>query len=64
MAETNKKVRQTAKERGVFLWEIALKWPLSEANFSRKLHKEFTAAEKEKALSLINEIAAEHKGRG
>ena len=52
-------IKQRAKEKGVYLWQVAERLGLNDGNFSRKLRKELSQEEKEKILSIINEIAKE-----
>ena len=54
----NNDIRQAAKERGVFLWEIAEYIKVSDPTMTRKLRHELPAAEKQKFLSIIDDIAA------
>lgn len=54
----NELIRKEAKERGVKLWQIAYRIPMSDSNFSRKLRHELPEAERERVLSIIREIAA------
>lgn len=58
---SNKDIRAAAKEAGVFLWQIAAMYGISDGNFSRKLRREFTAEEKERILGIIDALAAEQK---
>ena len=53
----NRKVRETAKARGVMLWEIAERIGINDSNFSRKLRRELPEDEQNRLLSLIAEIA-------
>lgn len=55
----NKEIKVRAKARGVLLWEIADKLDLTDSNFSRKLRREFSDAEKQHIFVLIDQIAAE-----
>lgn len=55
----NNDIRQAAKERGVCLWEIAEYIKVSDPTMTRKLRRELPAAEKQKFLSIIDDIAAE-----
>lgn len=55
-------IRETAKEKGVFLWQIAERLNLYDCNFSRKLRRELPDEEREKILALIDEIAKEGAG--
>ncbi len=54
----NKKIRITAKEKGVRLWEVAEVMNISDPTMTRKLRKELPTAEKEHILSIIDEIAS------
>lgn len=53
----NLRLRARAKESGVYLWQLAERWGVTDATFSRKLRKEFTPAELERAFTLIAEIS-------
>ena len=53
----NTDVRETAKKRGVRLWEIAEFLNVSDPTMTRKLRRELPADEKQKILSIIDEIA-------
>lgn len=55
----NLKIRQTAKEANVFLWEIAAVLNISEATITRKLRKELSAEETAKILGIIEQLSAE-----
>ena len=59
MIKANNDIRKTAKESGVFLWEIADKLGYTDHYFSRKLRKEFTAEEKARAFEAIEQIKQE-----
>lgn len=54
----NTDVRETAKKRGVRLWEIAEFLNVSDPTMTRKLRRELPADEKQKILAIIDEIAA------
>lgn len=56
---SNLDIRSAAKSKGVLLWEIASKLGISEPTMTRKLRRELPAAEKQKFLSIIDDIAAE-----
>lgn len=56
MSNCNIDIRETAKKNGIFLYEIAKKLHLQDANFSRKLRYELTNEEKEKIFAIIEEI--------
>lgn len=57
MSEANQDIRAAAKAAGVHLWQIAYRWPLTDANFSRKLRTELNEADKQKALQIISELS-------
>ena len=44
---SNTEIRRKAKENGVHLWRIADALGITDGNFSRKLRKELSEAEKE-----------------
>ena len=54
----NVKIREAAKQAGVYLWEIAERFGCNDGNFSRKLRRELPAAEQEKIIA-INQALAE-----
>lgn len=53
----NKEVRTYAKEKGVYLWEIAEALHINDGNFSRKLRKELPEAQKQEIIQIIDELA-------
>lgn len=55
----NLSIRERAKQKGVFLWQIAEKLGLADGNFSRKLRRELSPAEQEKIIRIIDELAGE-----
>lgn len=55
----NGDIREAAKKAGVFLWQIAERVGVNDGNFSRKLRRELPTEEREKILTIINELAAE-----
>ena len=55
----NKDIKTRAKEKGVFLWELADHLNISEPTMSRKLRHELPQAEKDRIFSIIEEIAKE-----
>lgn len=58
----NKEIREAARAAGVHLWQVAEAYGVTDGNFSRKLRREFSAAEKEKILGMIERIARERQG--
>lgn len=55
----NETIRDTARERGVMLWQIADRLGMNDGNFSRKLRHELTEEERNKILRIIDDIAKE-----
>ena len=55
--KTNQVIRETAKEKGVALWQIADKLGINDGNFSRKLRHELADEEKNRILNIIHELA-------
>lgn len=57
MAKANKEIRQTAKEKGVYFWQIAAEMGVSEATITRALRIELSDEKKNDILNAINRIA-------
>ena len=57
--KSNSDIRTKAKEKRVYLWEIAEKLEISEPTITRKLRRELSCEEKEQIFAIIEEIAAE-----
>ena len=55
----NKEIKTRAKEKGVFLWEVADKIGIIDTSFSRKLRHELPDNEKQEIFKIIDELAAE-----
>jgi len=55
----NIEVRDMAKRYGVYLYEVAERLKINDGNFSRKLRKELSEAEKEKIVDIIKQIVKE-----
>ncbi len=53
---SNTELKKLAKEKGIYLWQIADKLGISDGNFSRKLRKELSQKEKENIYSIIEEL--------
>lgn len=58
MTKANQKIREEARRRGVFLWEVAAGLGMPESTFMKKLRFEFPEEEQARILSVIAEIAA------
>lgn len=59
--KTNQDVRYYAKVHKVLLWECAEKLGMADTTFSKKMRKEFSEKEKQKIISIIDEIVANRK---
>ncbi|MCD7821782.1 MAG: hypothetical protein LUG64_06195 [Clostridiales bacterium] len=59
MEQKNVDVRRAAAEAGVRLWEVAERLGTSDSNFSRKLRKELSEAEKDKIFDIIERLKKE-----
>lgn len=57
----NQDIRQASKDKKVQLWKIAEHLKISEPTMTRKLRHELPQTEKEKILTIIDELAAEQK---
>lgn len=57
--QRNLDIREAAAAAGVRLWQIAERLDITDGNFSRKLRREFSAADKEKVLQIIEELRRE-----
>ena len=57
--KTNQELRDTAKESGVKLWEIANRLGMSDASFSRMLRYELTPKLKQNIFQIIKLLKVE-----
>lgn len=55
----NTKIRTTAKEKGIRLWEVANALGISEPTMTRKLRTELPLNEQQNILGIIDELAEE-----
>ena len=61
MIKHNNDIRATARENGVYLYEIAEKMNVSEPTFNRWLRRELSENLKQKAIAAIEKIREEHE---
>lgn len=54
----NQEIRAAAKNKNVYLWQVAEKLGMQDSAFSRKLRRELPPAEKTAILAIINELSA------
>lgn len=59
----NEHIKSHAKDRGVKLWEVAYRYGITDATFSRKLRRELPTQEHEKIIEIIDDLAKEKEGR-
>lgn len=55
----NESIKQTAKEAGIKLWQVADAYGVNDGNFSRKLRHELPEGEQQKIISIIERLAKE-----
>lgn len=55
----NKDVREYAKKKRIFLWQVAKAMSISEPTMTRKLRSELPEQSKQKIFSIIDELSAE-----
>lgn len=55
---TGAEIKKRILDAGLMLWQVADKFGCSDGNFSRKLRKDFSEADTEKVLSIIEELKA------
>lgn len=61
---SNNELKYYAQCRGVRLWQVAEKFGVTDASFSRKLRKKFSKEDAEKFKLYVDEIASESGGVG
>ena len=60
MKKKNVDIREMAKLKGVYLWQITDKLEMDNGNFSKKLRKELSENEKRKIYDIIEIISKEN----
>ncbi len=58
----NKDIREHAKEKGVFLYEVAEQLHISDPTFTRRLRHELPSGDKSEIKKIIDQIAADRAG--
>ncbi len=53
----NMDLRQKAKEKGVFFWQVAAEMGISEPTMTRRLRFELSEQEKQRFLSVIDKLS-------
>ncbi len=59
--KNNQTLRAYAKQKGVYLWEVAESLSISEATFNRKLRRELSEKDRIKMMDHIDKIAQNAK---
>ena len=57
MNKANTDIRTLAKSKGIYLWQIAERYGLHESNFSRLLRHPLSASDRERIISIINQLS-------
>lgn len=57
----NKDLRNYAKEKGVYFWQIAKVMGISEPTMTRRLRSELPEQDKQEFRRIINEISAQNE---
>jgi hypothetical protein len=60
----NRELKLYAASKGVRLWQVAEKFGITDAAFSRKLRKEFSKEDAEQFKVYVDEIASKGGGVG
>ncbi|MCR5835508.1 MAG: hypothetical protein K6G88_03250 [Lachnospiraceae bacterium] len=58
----NRELKLYAASKGVRLWQVAEKFGITDAAFSRKLRKEFSREDAEQFKKYVDEISSEKGG--
>ncbi len=53
----NKELKQLAKEKGVFFWQVAIELGISEATMTRKLRVKLSDQEENKIKQIIESLS-------
>ena len=59
MNRSNEDIRQAAKKKGIFFWQIADKLGISESTLYRKLRYKLPKNERKKIMDIIEELSKE-----
>lgn len=60
MRNVNKDIKDLAKSKGVYLYEIGLKLGISAESLTKRLRKPLTDTQREEIINFIDEIATEN----
>ena len=57
----NTDIRKYAKDKGVFLWQVAQELGISDPTMTRRLRKELTEWDKRRFFCIIDKIAEQNE---
>lgn len=60
MQKANNDIREYAKSKGVFLWQIADEYGLQDTNFSKLLRHPLLPSERARIVKIINDLSNEN----
>ena len=52
-------IKEKIKTAGLYCWQVAYALGMTDGNFSRKLRKDFSDADTDKVLAIIEKLKAE-----
>lgn len=56
---TGEEIRELILASGVKLWQVAERFGCTDGNFSRKLRHDFSEADSDRVLAIVNELMSE-----
>lgn len=59
--QNNAELRQAAKNAGIYFWQIAELWNVSESYMTRLMRRELSSEERTKFLNAIDQLKAEQE---
>ncbi len=58
MRNVNSDIKTYAKEKGIFLYEVAEQMHIADVTLSRRLRREFTISQKEEVIHIIDKLSS------
>lgn len=59
--QNNAELRQAAKNAGIYFWQIAELWNVSESYMTRLMRRELSSEERTKFLNAIDQLKSEQE---
>lgn len=59
--QNNAELRQAAKNAGVYFWQIAELWNVSESYMTRLMRRELNSEERTRFLSAVDQLKSEQE---